>query len=111
MIAITVHNSGIQIRGHAYYAPEGYDIVCASISALMWAFIESVEQMTEDKIKYDVSPGRADIYFRNLSEKTKILMDSFFIGVQSVETEYPDRVKIYRHGLGNERDGAERKKR
>ncbi len=111
MIVITAHDGGIQIRGHAYYAPEGYDIVCASISALMWAFIESVEQMTEDKIKYDVSPGRADIYFRNLSETGKVLMSSFFIGVQSVEAEYPDRVKVYRNGLGNERAGAERTKK
>lgn len=109
MIVIAAHDGGIQIRGHAYYASEGYDIVCASISALMWAFIESVEQMTDDKIKYDVSPGRADICFRNLSETAKVLMSSFFIGVQSVEAEYLDRVKVYRNGLGNERAGAERK--
>lgn len=111
MIVITAHDGGIQIRGHAYYAPEGYDIVCASISALMWTFIESVEQMADDKIKYDVSPGRADIYFRNLSETGKVLVSSFFIGVQTVEDEYPDRVKVYRNGLGNEQAGAERKEK
>lgn len=108
MIVIAAHDGGIQIRGHAYYAPEGYDIVCASISALMWAFIESVEQMTEDKIKYDVSPGRADIHFRNLSETGRVLTSSFFIGVQTVEAEYPNRVKVCRNGLGDERTGAER---
>ena len=94
MIVITAHDGGIQIRGHAYYAPEGYDIVCASISALMWAFIESVEQMTEDKIKYDVSPGRADIYFRNLSEAGKLLMDSFFLGICQIVADFPEYVKI-----------------
>ena len=94
MIAVSVRKDKIQISGHANYAEEGKDIVCAGVTALTQTLVKSIEDLTEDKIEYDVSPGRADIKYRNLSGKAKTLVDSFFIGICMIADEFPDYVKI-----------------
>ena len=88
------NNGKITIQGHAHYAEAGKDIVCAAVSTLVQTLIQSIEDLTEDKIKYDISPGMVDINYRNLSEKAQILIDSFFVGVQMIANEYPDNVRL-----------------
>ena len=85
---------GITIEGHAGYAEQGKDIVCAGVTALVQSLVKSIEDLTEDKIQYDISPGRADINFKNLSEAGRLLVDSFFLGICSMAEEFPENVKI-----------------
>lgn len=94
MIAVSVRKDGIEISGHANYAEAGKDIVCAGVTALTQTLIRSMEDLTRDKIEYEISPGRADIHYRDLSEEGKLLVDSFFIGVCSIADEFPDHVRI-----------------
>ena len=86
--------SGISITGHAGYAEHGKDIVCAAVSILAQNLIRSVEELTDDKIKYDISPGEVNINFRNLSAEAMLLLDSFYIGVKMIADEYPENVTI-----------------
>lgn len=94
MIAVCVRKDGIEIIGHANYAEVGKDIVCAGVTALTQTLIGSMEALTRDEIEYEISPGRADIHYRNLSEEGKFLVDSFFVGVCMIANEYPEYVKI-----------------
>ena len=94
MIAVSVRKDGIEVRGHANYAETGKDIVCAGVTALIQTLIKSIGDLTEDKIEYEISPGRADIHYRDLSEAGKLLIDSFFIGVCAIADEFPDHVRI-----------------
>ena len=94
MIAVSVRKDGIEVRGHANYAETGKDIVCAGVTALTQTLIRSLEDLTRDEIKYVLSPGRADIHYRDLSEEGKLLIDSFFIGVCAIADEFPDHIRI-----------------
>lgn len=94
MIAVSIRKDGIQISGHADYAESGKDIVCAGVTALTQTLIGSIEDLTRDEIKYEISSGRADIHYGNLSEEGKLLVDSFFIGVCLIADEFPDHVRI-----------------
>lgn len=93
MIVVNVRPDGITIDGHAGYAEAGKDIVCAGVTALTENLVESIESLTSDEIQYDISPGRANIYYRNLSEAGKLLVDSFFLGICSIESDFPEYVK------------------
>lgn len=89
------HDDGlIEIKGHAGYAPHGQDIVCAAISALTQVFIESVDKLTDDKLKCVITAGNAFIRYENLSADAQLLMDSFFIGLTMIAEEYPKNVQI-----------------
>ena len=67
MIEVKVRKNHIEVSGHAGHAPPGQDIVCAGVSALVQTLLASIDSLAGDKIKYVVSPGRADIYYGNLS--------------------------------------------
>lgn len=91
---MSVRLDGITVDGHAGYAEAGKDIVCAGVTALVENLIDSIEGLTVDTIQYEVSPGRADIHYKDLSEEGKLLVDSFFLGICSIEQDFPEHVKI-----------------
>lgn len=97
MIQIHRCKDGILMSGHAHYAEPGKDIVCAGVSALVQTLIQSIEELTADKIKYVMSPGTVDIEFRDLSKQAQLLVNSFFVGVQMIADEYPDNVQVTKH--------------
>ena len=94
MIAVRVRLDGITIDGHAGYAEAGKDIVCAGVTALTENLIDSIESLTKDEIQYEISPGRVDMHYKDLSEDGKLLVDSFFLGICGIEQDFPEHVKI-----------------
>ena len=94
MILIDRGERMINIDGHANYAEPGKDIVCAAVSMLVQTLIQSFEELTSDEIHYDMMPGTVHIQFGDLSERARLLVDSFFVGVSMIAEEYPDNVKI-----------------
>lgn len=98
MIIITRTPNSITVCGHANFARHGKDIVCASISALAQTLIASLEDMTEDTFSYNLEAGNVEIVFeKNLSERAQLLVDSFFIGADSIAAVYPRNVKVTKH--------------
>ncbi len=94
MIEVRIRPERIEIFGHAGYAEPGKDIVCAGVTALTQTLIQSIKDLAGDEIEYRVSPGRAEIEYRNLSEAGKTLVDSFFIGICLIAEEFPEHVKV-----------------
>lgn len=94
MTEVTRYKDRITIKGHSGYAPIGQDIVCAAVSVLVQTLIQSVEELTADKIEYSMQPGTVDIKFWCLSDPSKVLIDAFFIGIKGIEESYPDNVKL-----------------
>lgn len=92
MIEVSRSKESIRICGHAGYAEHGKDIVCAALTALSQTLIMSVEELTDDEIQCEISPGRAEIHYRDLSEAGKLLVDSFFIGIERIAEAFPQNV-------------------
>lgn len=79
MIVVKVSTTGITVDGHADYAETGNDIICAAVSALSQSLIRSFETLTDDRVSYRITTGHMDISYKNLSEKGKLLVDSFLL--------------------------------
>lgn len=94
MIEVRIRPERIEISGHAGYAEPGKDIVCAGVTALTQTLIQSIENLTDDEIEYRISPGKVEVEYRNLSEKSKTLVDSFFVGICLIAEEFPEHVKV-----------------
>ena len=94
MIAVDVRTDGITIDGHAGYAEAGKDIVCAGVTALTQTLVKSLSDLTSEEIQYDITPGRADIYYKDLSEAGKLLVDSFFLGICLIADEFPEHINL-----------------
>ena len=79
-------------RGHAGYAEEGQDIVCAAVSALIITTVNSLEKFTDDKFDVQEKDGFVSIHFRNdLSERGMLLMDSLLLGLTEIAGSYNNR--------------------
>lgn len=94
MIVVRVREDGVTVSGHAGFAGVGKDIICAGVTSLTQTLIKSLNDLTENEIEYEMSSGRADIKYRDLSEAGKLLVDSFFIGICLIASEFPDYVRI-----------------
>lgn len=88
MIVVRVAQTGITVDGHAEYAETGKDIVCAAVSALTQTLIAGIKSLTDDRISYEIKPGKVNIVFENLSKQAQLLVDSFFIGISGIITAY-----------------------
>ena len=81
---------GIVMEGHAGYADEGEDIICAAVSALALNFFNSVEAFTEDG--FEGGAGESGLFeFRftsDISPESKLLMNSLILGLQNIERDY-----------------------
>ena len=94
MTTTSVTKNSIHVRGHAGAGPPGQDIVCAGISTLVQTLIRSIESLTDDTITYSISPGMVDIDFEELTEVSRTLVDSFFIGMSAIAQAFPENLRI-----------------
>ena len=94
MIEVTVCPDHVTVNGHARHGPPGGDIVCAAVSALTQTLEESLRALTADPVRIVEDNGYTSIWFKNLSESGKLLVDSFFIGICGIAGSYPECIKI-----------------
>lgn len=83
---------GYEIKGHASYAPEGQDIVCAAVSALsiavthkILANVQSLERITR---------GYMDIELFEPTQETEISIAILYEGINSIAEEYPKNLRV-----------------
>lgn len=98
MILVRAQQGCIAVTGHAGHGPPGHDLVCAAVSTLTQTLISAIDDLTDDKLKSDIQPGKVVIGYRDLSAHGRLLIDSFFVGVNGVAEAYPECVKIVSPG-------------
>ena len=85
---------GVSLVGHAGYAEYGQDIICAAASILSTNLVNSIEKLTKDKISYNVDEdtGLLSMSFcgKQISNESKLLVDSFILGIDSIRESYGD---------------------
>ena len=97
MTTITIYKSKngeskrLTCKGHAGYAAYGKDIVCASVSCLTINTINSLDELTHEKMEIttDEDRGFIDCRFQNtLSKESILLMDSLVLGLKGIVDSY-----------------------
>ncbi len=95
MITIEIRKSksgytGFSSKGHAGYAEEGYDIICAAVSALTVNTINSIEKLTDDAFQAEAADGMVRWKFTELpiSREAELLMDSLCLGLEDIQETY-----------------------
>ena len=100
MITITIYKhsdqyKGFRCEGHAGYAEEGYDIVCAAVSVLTVNTVNSIETFTEDDFSGEGKDGFISCRFTgSVSKETQLLMDSMVLGLTSIQENYDNYMQL-----------------
>ena len=81
------------ITGHAGYAPEGQDIVCASVSTLFYAMVGYLNTLKDSKCRvHKLKKGYAEISCSELGEEA---LRMACIGILQVSEQYPQCVRLH----------------
>lgn len=89
MITIKITDHSICMNGHAgRKSPDGIDWVCAAVSALTCNLINSLKDLTGDRIRAETASGMTVIEWEDLSDGGKLLVDSWFLGLTDINREY-----------------------
>lgn len=89
MIEVEVKQKGVYINGHAgRKESDGIDRACAAVSALTCNLINSLRDLTDDRVVTSTSSGMATIEWEQLSDKGQLLIDSWFLGLTDINKEY-----------------------
>lgn len=89
VITVCITDKSISIRGHAseYHDVNG-NLVCAAVSALTWNLINCLNILSDDNIVSNVESGHIEVGWERLSDKGKLLVDSWYQGILAVNQEY-----------------------
>jgi uncharacterized protein YsxB (DUF464 family) len=95
----TGNYQSFQCRDHAGSGEYGFDIVCAAISVLTINTINSLDSLTKDtfELTQDENTGFIQVIFpHQLSSGGRLLMDSYVMGIESIQSEYGSKyIKVF----------------
>ena len=83
----------VVIAGHANHAPEGQDIVCSSVSVLLFALIGYLRTLKGSKCRvHKLTKGYAEI---SCSPSCEEFLRMACIGILQVSEQYPECVTVH----------------
>lgn len=100
MIRITVTKKDGEIislvcKGHAGYAEEGRDIVCAAVSVLAFTCANALESVTGVKAHVEEKDGFLSIFLpENAGHDAQIVMNTVLQGLRDVCDAYPKYLQL-----------------
>ncbi len=84
----------ITIVGHANYADNGQDIVCASVSSIVITTINAILSFDNNAISYTENNGKIVIEQKKDLKETKILLNNMLNLLQELAKTYKKNIKI-----------------
>ncbi|HIU64796.1 MAG TPA: ribosomal-processing cysteine protease Prp [Candidatus Avacidaminococcus intestinavium] len=87
--------SGYEINGHAGYAEEGFDIVCAAVSALSLAALNGLTEHLKCEVQYVCSNGALKVELKQTPDQlTEAILVTMSMALLDIAEQYPQRVRI-----------------
>lgn len=84
----------IKISGHAEYAEEGFDIVCASVSCITITTVNALISIDEECVVYSEADGLLEIGIIKHSEVIDKLVLNMINLLQTLAEDYKEYIKI-----------------
>lgn len=86
-----------KMTGHADFATEGLDIVCAGVSALAINIVNSLERFTPQvpQVQSDnVNGGYLEVTGVGMDEKSQLLLAAFQNGIIDIAERYDQYIEV-----------------
>ena len=100
MIRVTLHRkgdliTGFECIGHAGFAEEGSDIVCAAVSILTTTCANALESVAGLKPLVKAAPGKMILALPDGSgHDAQVILKTMRQGMRDLQTAYPDYVLL-----------------
>lgn len=93
MILISKEADKIIIKGHANYS-DSNDIVCASVSSIMYTTVNAILRFNKNAIKFSDTKDKVTITVLSDDEITEVLLINMMSLFMELASDYPKNIKI-----------------
>jgi uncharacterized protein YsxB (DUF464 family) len=93
MIKVYYNNETIKVDGHANFADYGRDIVCASVSSIIYTTINGILNINNKSIQV-IDDKSLIINIISNDDVTMKLIDNMITLLKELEKQYPKNIKI-----------------
>ena len=94
MIKVNINDNIIKITGHADFDDSGKDIVCASVSSIVYTTINGICNIDKDAISFIDTSSLLEIKILKKEEIINVLINSMIELLSDLEKQYPKNIKI-----------------
>ncbi len=98
MIIVEVKKKEIRVNGHAGFKDAGKDIVCASVSSIIYTTVNGIFNIDKSAIKFVDDNKLLKITLVHPSTVVTILLDNMVGLLEELENQYPENIKIKKGG-------------
>ena len=84
----------IEMNGHSGYAESGKDIVCAGVSSLVYAALNSFNSIEKDRISIGDGMLKLNLRGKKVSDHDQIVLEVMLNGFSMIASQYKKNVKI-----------------
>ena len=98
MITIEVKKNEISVKGHAGADENGKDIVCASVSSIIYTTVNGIFNIDKSAIDFVDNEKLLKITILRKSTVVTILLDNMIGLLENLENQYPEHIKITKKG-------------
>lgn len=88
------HITAVSVEGHAGYAEEGSDIVCAAVSSLTQGALLGVRKVAGIDAESRVSEGRLTFRLPEYNEKSDAILETMRLALRDVMEGYRRYIKM-----------------
>ena len=93
MILISKEADKIIIKGHANYS-DSNDIVCASVSSIMYTTVNAILRFNKNAIKFSDTKDKVTITILSKDDITEVLLINMMSLFMELASDYPKNIKI-----------------
>ena len=94
MIKVNINKNNIKISGHALYDIEGKDIVCASVSSIIYTSVNALLKVNRTSIEFSDDGNVIEIIKLSDDDFTNKLLENMIDLLKDLELDYPKNIKI-----------------
>ena len=98
----------IEAKGHANYAKQGQDVVCAAVTAIVAACANALTDLLHVDVAYHMEAGDVGFRLKEVDARTKdvrLLTESCLLGLRQIAAGYPANLCV-REVPRERRDGG-----
>ncbi len=93
MIKVLCNDKIIKVSGHAKFGDYGNDIVCASVSSIIYTTINGILNIDKDAINYEDN-NELIIHINSDDEIIQKLINNMLVLLKDLERQYPKNIKV-----------------
>lgn len=86
--------NGFSLSGHAEYADEGKDIVCASVTSAMQMAANGITEILHHPATVDVLENEVRLKLSHSDKQAEAFLDALYLQLSLLAEDYPETIQL-----------------